>query len=496
MNKNIIRILAVSLAACGAFTACVTPENPYEGETVPNLTVTAVSPSFTADKAELELTLSQFVHKDLAVEFDVSGVDRGALDLPDSYLFPAGTVKQKITINAYSAELEPKDYQITITPSSSEAKVVSSPVSLALSVKDEAFVNLSMTPLDEDQKSIITVSLSRKLSESVTLPIKVDGTPSDGVTLLPESAITYEKSVTIPAGETSARTEVALDLWSVEPGQYEFVYEIGSFTSKAKAGTTTVLRLLVRAGIELNRHKWHDGDYWDYYETDGQVYTYGGLGSGITRLAVFCLKKTEMPDMTDNAAVIEFISQLGEGLTESNTYAAPATTSDYIWFPKSVAPDKRAKTYYFVMIGVNDKLRPTGDYDYFEYIYEDGLDLVKTSWRFIYYYDWYYVYQTGVKFSFTTVPGDYDMTDELVVIKLIKQFESELKAAGTPTFNTGSSTADYACFELSAASYTTAPNYTWNGENSSTDSYHGIMVGLEADGTATGEYNYLTFNWE
>ena len=493
MNKNIIRILTVSLCVFGLFSSCVKEKNPYANEATPDLTIAAQSSSFELDQADLELNLSQFVHKDLVIEFDVKGVDRGALDLPESYSFPAGTVKQTLHLNAFSANLDPDEYNVVITPVSEMAKVVSSPITLALSVKDLAYVNLSMTPFDDDKKSIVTISLSRRVSEDITLPIKVDGTPSDGLALLPESAITYEKSIKIPAGETVARAEVALDLDSIDPGLYEFIYEIGSYSAKVQAGANAVLRQAVRAGIALNRHAWHD-DYWDFY--NGKMYTYGGLGSGISRLAAYCFKKTEMPDLDDKDALIEFFSKLGESLTVDNTWAAPATVSDYIWFPASIAPDNKAKTYYFLMIGLDDKCRPTGDYDYFEYINEDGLDLVKTSWRFIYYYDWYYVYQTGVKFGFYTVPGDYDMTDELAVTKILKQYESELKAAGTPTFRGGgTTTAEYACFELSAANYTSAPYYSWNGEESSTDSYHAIMIGVEADGTVTGEYNYLTFDW-
>lgn len=494
MNKNIIRILLVSALVPVLLASCKKEKNPYAGEAMPDLNITAASSSFELDQAELELTLSQFVHKDVVVEFEVKGVDRGALDIPEAYTFPAGTVKQKLLLNAFSAELDPAEYSVVITPVSEGAKVISSPISLALSVKDLAFVNLSMTPFDDDSKSTVTISLSRRLTEDITLPIKVDGTPSAGLALLPESAITYEKSIKIPAGETVARTEIVLDLDSIEPGQYEFVYEIGSYSAKVQAGANAVLRQAVRAGIALNRHDWHTGDYWDFY--NGRMYTYGGLGSGISRLAAYCFRKTEMPDLNDKDALIEFFSKLGESLTEDNTWAAPATVDDYIWFPASIAPDNKARTYYFLMIGLDDKCRPTGDYDYFEYINEDGLDLVKTSWRFIYYSGWYYVYQTGVKFGLWTVPGDYVMTDELAVTQILKQYESELKAAGTPTFLTGgTTTAEYACFELSGAAYTTAPYYSWNGENSTTDSYHAVMIGLEADGSVTGEYNYLTFDW-
>lgn len=495
MKMKRILTVALGLSLFSLLPSCIgQKENPYTNEALPDLTVTATASAFQQDQAELQLVLSRLVHKDVVIEFDVEGADAGSLSLPESFSVPAGLVKKSIPFSVSSADFAPGSHTVVITPKTEGAKVVSSPISLALEVRDVAFVNLSMTEFDSDAKAYITISLSRTLSQALTLPIKVAGTPSEGAVVLPESAITYESSVTIPAGEREAETVVSLDVSELPAGMYEFVYEIASYPSKAEPGVNAVLRQNVRASIVPTRHPWYTETYWDFY--NGRLYTYGGLGVGIERLAAFCLKKSEMPDMEDEDAVREFLETLAEGLDESNTYAAPATESDYIWLSSSIAPDYTVRTYCFVMIGLDAQCRPTGDYDYFEYINESGSDgdddggddggddddtltLEAKSWSWGYSQGWYYVYKSGMDqtcFSIVTVDQSAgNSSDSAFVIAQIKAGAARVQAGTLKAFN-----------DESFGSAT----YIWALQpNLAAGSWYAILFGMDADYAPTGAYS-------
>lgn len=474
MNKILNPVLG--LAVCALLPSCLSEEqNPYANEATPDLTIVSEASGFELDQAELQLQLSHFIHKDVVIDFEVEGVDASVLSLPESYTFPAGVVERSLPFSVSSADLDPAVYTVVITPVvASGAQLVSAPVSLSLKVEDVAFVNLSKTAFDDDNKAEVTLKLSRRLSKSITLPIKVGAGASAGMTALPESAVTYEKSVTIPAGELEVTTPVSLDLSGVEAGTYEFVYEIADYGSNAKPGADAVLREVIRTGIVLNRREWND-DYWDYY--NGRFYTYGGLGTGIERLALVILYASEL-DPADKDALLEKISTIGDTLTDDNTYAAPATSSDYIWFPTTLKPQGPAK-YIFLLLGLNAKNRPTGDYDYFEYTEPLSGGVTSKGWSWGYYSGWYYFYASGFTekdFAVITVPAaSGDGGAEFVEDQI-------LYAAGA--IQTGDLVTYNAEEKLAGATYS---YFAYPSEPAG--DYYAIMFGLDSNKFPNGTYS-------
>lgn len=494
MNKYIILPFAAALALAVACTK--EQENPYAGEELPTVSMTASASSFAADEADLVFTLSHFIHKDVVVTFNTEGIDAEAVKLPSSFTIPAGKVKETLTVGIDETVPNPGNYNVSIAMATAENATIASQSSVSLSetVQDLARLNVSGSDF-VDGAATIRVNLHKKLATPATLTLELVAEDGARYPLIPASAAQFNGRVTIPVGERMATIPVTVDMDKLPYGLNQLkvvATDLSSNLVAETAGTT----LNCRVPIVLNqRNDWS----WGYdLNTYKRYYVYNNGMSGTAKITVLSFAKpgTGLTDEFLEEQIYQHVTNM-----TNEYYSTTGWSASYLWLaPQEFEPGD----YYAVLVGLDANLSPTGDYA-LEEIHVAGADepvevftATKTDWAFQYYSGWYYVRATGVKFGIWTIPGDYDMTDSNVVIQILKAYEAELKANTSGALEWrggGTTTASYPVFELSAAAYTTAPYYSWNGENSSTDSYHGVMIGLDAKGNATGEYNYITFDW-
>ena len=208
------------------------------------------------------------------------------------------------------------------------------------------------------------------------------------------------------------------------------------------------------------------------------------MGACIERLALVNLYASEL-DPTDQAALLEKINTIGDTLTDDNTYAAPATSSDYIWFPTTLKPQGPAK-YIFLLLGLNAKNRPTGDYDYFAYTEPLPDGVTSKDWSWGYYTGWYYFYASGfteTEFSIITVPAASGDGGAEFVEDQILYATGAIQTGDLATFNTEE--------ELAGA---TNANPTYPTEPAG--SYYAIMFGLDSNKFPNGNYSIKSVTLE
>ena len=495
MKKYILQLMAVlvgvSLASCTQ-----EKENPYDGEELPTVSMSAEASAFSADEASLVFTLSHFIHKDVVVTFNTDGIDAEAVKLPATFKIPAGKVKETLTVGIDETVPAPGSYNVNITMAEAENAVIASQKSVSLSETVNDLARLSVSGSEfVDGAATIRVNLHKKLATAASLTLELVAEDGARYPLIPASAATFNSRVSIPVGEKMVAVPVTVDMSKLPYGLNQLKVRATGLSSNLQAETADAT-LDCRVPIVLNkRTDWSWGYDQDTYK---RYYVYQTGLSETPKVTIFSFAKPGA-GLTDEY-LEEQIYQFVTAIT-NQYYSTTGWSASYRWLNEETF---EPGDYYAVLVGLDDNLSPTGDYSVKEIHIAGGdepvetFTVTKTDWRFIYYSNYFYVYTTGVKFGMWTIPADYDMTNEKVVAQILKAYEAALKAntSGALTWLNAYSSAAYSVFELTAAAYTAHPYYTSNGEDSSTSSYHAVMIGLTAKGEVTGEYNYITFDWE
>ncbi len=269
MKKNIFRLVAV-VALAGSLVACKKETAPYADEQTPTLSLTSPSSSFVQDQASIVLELSHFIHKDVVVTFGVEGIETEALDLPIEYTVEAGALKKTIpiTVDEDFASLGNKTVRISVQDVTN-ATLGSKEVSLGIDIRDVALVNMSATDF-VDGVATLTFTLSKKVTKDVVLGLEALTTGSGAATLLAADRLTFDKTVTIPAGSKVGTVQVQANTYGLAEGAYEAAIGIASFGSNAEAGAATAAYASI--GVGFNPKANSSGNYFVYYSGYWYVY--------------------------------------------------------------------------------------------------------------------------------------------------------------------------------------------------------------------------------
>ena len=252
-TSTIIRLLGASFAAGILLAGCAKEVSPYANEGTPTVSVSTVNSEVVLDKAQIMLTLDKFIHKDVNVIFEVEGIEREALDLPEVVTIDAGAVKKTVTINIDEEKATLGDKQIVLTMKEVENATISSSASRAglhLNVEDVALVNVSASDFNDNLEATITYSLSKKVTKDVVLTIGYDTKDGADRAAFPRASLAYEPTVTIPAGSKVGTLTVTASKAGVPEGAYQAHFTIAGFGSNAKAGTVADATLLVNVGFQ------------------------------------------------------------------------------------------------------------------------------------------------------------------------------------------------------------------------------------------------------
>ena len=252
MKMNKILNWVLGLSVCALFPSCIGEDaNPYGNEAAPTVSISTSSSSFVMDAASLQFELSHFIHKDVTVLLDVEGIERNAIDLPESFVIPAGAVKKSLPITIDEDETTVGSKTVVISIKEAEnANIGDKQVSIPLTVVDIAYVEVSTEGLDEEtSQAVLTFTLSKKVTKDVTLAIVYDS-KDDELKAFPAAKVNFDSAVTIPAGEKVGTLVVGIDKAGVAEDQYKLHFTIGDFSANAKAGTNPDVSFIVNVGFQ------------------------------------------------------------------------------------------------------------------------------------------------------------------------------------------------------------------------------------------------------
>lgn len=239
-------MLGISALVAGTmFTAC--KENPSGPETViPTVSISADA-SFASDNtATLTLSLSEATTEDVSVTLADADVQSGSKKVSAIYsknvTIAAGETSATVDVQADILGLEEGTYQAAIQIASAEgAEVAENPVVyIALNYVQQASVDLyaDNTTFRPDGTAALRLVLSEASSMDVTVTLEEgEGTTAD---------VSYEKTVTIPAGETEKEVILTVEIpENLEPGTYPAVIQIASvenaLAGNAKSATINLV---------------------------------------------------------------------------------------------------------------------------------------------------------------------------------------------------------------------------------------------------------------
>ena len=245
MKKSFFIFCISALVAGTMFTAC--KENPSGPETViPTVSISADA-SFASDNtATLTLSLSEATTEDVSVTLADADVQSGSKKVSAIYsknvTIAAGETSATVDVQADILGLEEGTYQAAIQIASAEgAEVAENPVVyIALNYVQQASVDLyaDNTTFRPDGTAALRLVLSEASSMDVTVTLEEgEGTTAD---------VSYEKTVTIPAGETEKEVILTVEIpENLEPGTYPAVIQIASvenaLAGNAKSATINLV---------------------------------------------------------------------------------------------------------------------------------------------------------------------------------------------------------------------------------------------------------------
>ncbi|MCM1501129.1 MAG: hypothetical protein NC115_00445 [Bacteroidales bacterium] len=277
----------IMLLGTFAMIAVSCQKEPQEGDgTDTGIPVVSISAdrTFNSDNiAQLVLSLSTVSGKDVTVKLKDAAPEEGKSRVPANYqktaTVKAGETSAQIEVEADVLGLESGSYQAAIEMVSAEGAELAETktVHIALDYAFRPKVNVyADNVFAGDRTATVKIVLTAAAPADVTVNL---GT-------LPESKATvnYDRTVTVPAGETEAQVTVTVDIPDgLEPGVYPAIIGISSVENADKGDVTSVsidLRYPFSANIVIDGDfgDWNDPNVFEWTLPEGQV-LYGMIKS-------------------------------------------------------------------------------------------------------------------------------------------------------------------------------------------------------------------------
>ena len=226
------------------FTSCEKPEGPQGDEPTPGATPTV---SISADQtyaedntATVTLTLSAAAEADVKVTLAKADPKDGITELVADYTknvtIKAGETKATVTVTAETRGLEAGEYQTGIKIASATGADVAENAAVYIKFSYEFKPSVSLyasAAFASDKTASLTVKLDKAGSKDVVVTL-ADGEGS-------QVAMTYEKTVTVPAGQTEVVVPVTVEVpENLAAGVYPGVITIAEVVNGLKGNVPSV----------------------------------------------------------------------------------------------------------------------------------------------------------------------------------------------------------------------------------------------------------------
>ena len=267
------------IASCGEKEEQpVTPTNPTVG-----ISASAIS----GGSATLTLSLSAASSSAVSVSLSASGTLASSLTFDKAVSIAAGKTSATVPVTVKQEGLEPGTYEATVSIASASGATVNSSAksaSLSLTVEGPKTAVVAISAFDADfvdNKANITLTLSNALEQTATVTLAT-GSNQEGLPVVPDEALTYEKSISFEAGKLSKTIVVEVDPEQLLPGESVVTIEISSVSDNLTVESTKQRADIVfTKNLEANeRTDWniaYDGQV-EREEKELAVITVAGLG--------------------------------------------------------------------------------------------------------------------------------------------------------------------------------------------------------------------------
>lgn len=240
--KKCIKLLSIMLTAAAVLAACspkgpeqkpgdktdTASSDPTPSGTLPKVTITSEATFDAENTATLTIKLSAASSKDVKVKLAKADVQAGKNEVPADFAknvtIKAGELSAEVYAEADVLGLESGEYQAAIKIASAEGAEVGDPsvVYIGYTYAFKPEVNLyGDSQFASSKKATLKVALAKASSSDVKVKLAVDPTS--------KAEVSFDKEVTIPAGETSKEIEVTVTVpENLEAGIYPVIIKIES----------------------------------------------------------------------------------------------------------------------------------------------------------------------------------------------------------------------------------------------------------------------------
>lgn len=232
------------MGAC-VFTSCEKPETPQGGDeptpgATPTVSISADQTYAEDNTATVTLTLSAAAEADVKVTLAKADPKDGITELVADYTknvtIKAGETKATVTVTAETRGLEAGEYQTGIKIASATGAEVAENAVVYIKFVYEFKPSVSLYA-DANFSSDKTANLTVKLDKAGAKDVVVTLADGEGTV----AAMTYDKTVTVPAGQTEVVVPVTVDVPAdLTAGVYPGVITIVEVTNGLKGNVPSV----------------------------------------------------------------------------------------------------------------------------------------------------------------------------------------------------------------------------------------------------------------
>jgi hypothetical protein len=229
----------------------------------PTLSITADATFAEDNSANLKLTLSaaaeQEVVVNLAEDQIQSGKVKAFVNFPSKVSIAAGKTEVNVPVTVDVQGLTSGDYQAAIKVASVTGAIMPTTPTVYINLKYvfKPIVSImSSGNFDNQGNAKLTVSLAAPTTVDVIVAL------AEGTTTKTKLAVTFDKNITIPAGETSKEVPVKATIKDLAVGEYESVIKIESVQNGI--ASTTINSATIGYVFSLTSSIVIDGNFSDW----------------------------------------------------------------------------------------------------------------------------------------------------------------------------------------------------------------------------------------
>ena len=284
MNKNIFKFALVAMTAGVLAFSCTKEKDNDSAIQKPVMVSISADPYFTGSSAEVKATLTQAIETPVTVTLeagtqlaqDYTTVIETSLISAGTITIPAGATEATAIVTVDNSELPKGKYETQIVASGAKGANMSSSNSAniillqGVSTASLAF-NANFT---DDGTTTFTVSLDMYSEEDCVVSIAQYNLPN--YTNVPAMAYSFDKEITIKAGEKSATGSVQIDL----DGLYDSAMYVGGLQitgvkseteGKFEVSATSYRKALAFYFTAPKKNKTWGIEYLGQFEIEGNV---------------------------------------------------------------------------------------------------------------------------------------------------------------------------------------------------------------------------------